>query len=153
MSHDIKKLLPKRDSKYKQGYVNPDSCKKLFEDMRLKPVIYRSSYEKTFIEWCEKCKDVLHWGSECAGIPYINAYDGQQHTYYPDFFLEMTDGSKVIVEIKPYSQTQKPKVLNDYNMKQYITNMSKWKFVKEMCSAHDWKFWIITEKSLNKLKY
>lgn len=32
----------------------------------------------------------------------------ETHTYYPDYFVEMVDGTKIVVEIKPYNQTQKP---------------------------------------------
>ena len=40
---DIKNLKPSRNSRYKQGYVNPKSCKKLFPSIIHEAIIYRSS--------------------------------------------------------------------------------------------------------------
>ena len=49
----IKNLKPKLDGRYQQGYVNPESCKKLFPQMKHERIIFRSSYEKKFIYWLE----------------------------------------------------------------------------------------------------
>ena len=53
MSHDIKSLRPSKKSRYEQGYVNPNTCKKVFESQRGIPIIFRSSLEKKFVIWCE----------------------------------------------------------------------------------------------------
>ena len=71
MSHNIKQLRPKRNSTFKQGYINRDMCKKLFESTKTEPIIFRSSWEKKFIEWCESSPLVLKWGSECCKIIHI----------------------------------------------------------------------------------
>ena len=92
MSHDIKSLRPSKKSRYEQGYVNPNTCKKVFESQRGIPIIFRSSLEKKFVIWCESNKDVYRWGSECVQVPYYDPRDERQHTYNPDFFIEMTDG-------------------------------------------------------------
>ena len=47
----IKNLKPRRDGRYEQGYINQESCKKLFPQMKFDKIIYRSSYEKKFIYW------------------------------------------------------------------------------------------------------
>ena len=49
MSHDIKSLRPSKKSRYEQGYVNPNTCKKVFESQRGIPIIFRSSLEKKFV--------------------------------------------------------------------------------------------------------
>ena len=104
---NIKQLKPKQNSRYKQGYIDPRSCKKLFNQLSREKIIYRSSYELKFITWLEQSNLVKRWGSECFCIPYLFV-DGTTHKYYPDYFVEMTDGTKMVVEIKPYNQTQKP---------------------------------------------
>ena len=49
---NIKNLKPKANSRYKQGYVNSMKCKKLFDGLEHEKIIFRSSWEKTFIGWC-----------------------------------------------------------------------------------------------------
>lgn len=148
---NIKNLKPKKSSRYQQGYINPLSCKKLFPSLKYDNIIYRSSYEKKFILWLEQSKHVKHWGSECFSIPYILATDCKQHTYYPDYFVEMENGECWVVEIKPYNQTQKPINENCWAAKEYIKNMCKWKATKEFCESKGYKFKVFTERTIEKL--
>ena len=104
---NIKNLNPSKSSRYKQGCIDPKSCKKLFKSISNEKIIYRSSYELKFIVWLENNDKVKYWGSECFCIPYLYK-DGTTHKYYPDYFIEMVDGTKLVIEIKPYNQTQKP---------------------------------------------
>lgn len=150
MSHDIKHLKPQADGRYHQGYINASSCKKLFPSQSNKPIIFRSSYEKSFIYWLESNPNVKAWGSECVGIKY-KYIDNKVHTYYPDFIVEMTNGDKIVVEIKPYNQTQKPMLQNDWYSNTYLRNMCKWRAAKELCERNGMKFQIITEKTISKL--
>lgn len=149
MSHNIKQLRPKRNSTFKQGYINRDMCKKLFESTKTEPIIFRSSWEKKFIEWCESSPLVLKWGSECCKIPYN--IGKEYHTYYPDFIVTTITGETWIVEIKPYNETQKPKQPNSYAWNTYCKNMCKWRAAVEFCQLRGWKFKVFTEKTLNKL--
>ena len=64
MSHDIKQLKPQVDGRYYQGHINPASCKKLFPSQSNQPIIFRSSYERSFINWLESNPNVKAWGSE-----------------------------------------------------------------------------------------
>lgn len=134
-----------------QGYINPNSCKKLFPSLSREAIIYRSSYEYKFILWLERNVDVKYWGSECVHIPYYSVLDKKTHTYYPDYFVEMVDGSKVVVEIKPKNQTKKPLNENCWANKEYIRNMCKWKSAKNFCERHGYKFKILTEETINQL--
>lgn len=147
MSRDIKQLKPQKNSRYEQGYINPASCKKLFESQRGAPIIFRSSLEKRFVMWCESNKDVVHWGSECIQVPYMDPRDGSQHTYNPDFFLEMSNGDKIAVEIKPLQQTRKPNypMRDDYQWNTYLKNKLKWMAAIKFFEAQGIKFTIITE--------
>lgn len=152
MTNSIKNLKPSKTSRYEQGYINTKSCKKIFPELKSDKVIYRSSYEKYFIVWLENNKNVKHWGSECICIPYTSSLDGKVHRYYPDYFIEMIDGTGIVVEIKPYNQTQKPINENSYAQKEYIKNVCKWRAAKEFCEHKGYLFKIITEKSIEKLK-
>lgn len=151
--HDIKKLAPRKNSRYKQGYINPASCKKLFPSQQNKPIIYRSSYEKRFIEYLENNKNVEAWGSECTPIEYVDAYDNKTHTYYPDY-IALINGVYYLFEVKPYNQCVAPSSIvpkDSYQWKTYIKNVSKWKAAKTLCESKGMKFQIITEKTISRL--
>lgn len=147
---DIKHLKPTKSGRYQQGYIKPETCKKLFPSISNEPIIYRSSYEYKFIVWLENDKRVKHWGSECFCIPYMFV-DGTTHRYYPDYFVEMTDGTKMVVEIKPYNQTQKPVNENCWAFKEYTRNKCKWKAAMEFCKSKGYVFKILTEKTIKQL--
>lgn len=147
---NIKQLKPSKSSRYQQGYINVESCKKIFESIKRDKIIYRSSYERKFIAWLENCKEVKHWGSECIKIPYL--YDDQKwHNYYPDYFVEFKDGRKMLVEIKPSSQTRPPQGRNSWYTNEYKKNIYKWKAAKEFCDNKGYIFRIFTEKTINEL--
>ena len=147
---DIEQVKPHKNGRYKQGYINPSSCKKLFPQLKHTPIIYRSSYERDFIYWMENDRNVKFWGSECVEIPYYYI-DEKIHTYYPDYFLEMEDGTYMLVEIKPYNQTQKPVNENAWGYREYTKNMCKWKAAKEFCDSKGYKFRVFTEKTISRL--
>jgi hypothetical protein len=145
---DIKQLKPQK-GRFKQGVVHPNSCKKIFESQRDKPIIYRSSYEWRFINWCEHNENVRSWGSECLCIPYV--LGNSHHRYYPDFVVEMVTGEVWVVEIKPKSQTEKPKSQSNYAWEQWLKNKEKWRAATTYCSLHNYKFKIFTENVINRL--
>lgn len=147
---NIKNLTPSKKSRYKQGYIDPRSCKKVFEQLSRDHIIYRSSYEFKFIMWLENSDKVSRWGSECIKIPYLWV-DGTTHSYYPDYFVEMADGTKMLVEIKPHNQTQKPMNENCWGAKEYAKNMCKWKAAQEFCQKKGFIFKVLTEKTINQL--
>ena len=154
MSHNIKLLKPNKNGRHKQGYINPKTCRRLFESQKNVPIIYRSSWELKFMEWCETSPQVKRWGSECVPIQYTYALDNNTHTYYPDYIVELNSGECWIVEIKPYNQTQKPKDTFDVNSpswQTYIKNVCKWKAAVKFANQNGLKFKILTEHTIEKL--
>ena len=151
---DIKELKPSR-KRFKQGYFNSSTLNKLFESQKNKPVIFRSSYEQKFVWWLETSSKVKRWGSEAVCIEYTIPGDDKKHHYWPDYIVEMEDGEVLLIEVKPYAQTQKPDAfLNDkdsYAYKTYIKNYCKWKAAQEFCERNNMKFKIITERTITKL--
>ena len=139
--------------KHPEKYVgNPDS------------VVYRSSWERKFMCFLDGHENVLKWGSEELAIPYT--WCGEVHRYFPDFIVEFKskDGKikKMIVEIKPYSQTQPPafpkrktqKALESYEqaVATYTKNVAKWEHAKKFCADQGAEFLVLTEKELYKTK-
>ena len=150
--HNIKQVAPRYNT-VNSGVVSPKKFTKLFESQKNTPIIYRSSWEKHFIEWCENCNEVKHWGSECFPIRYIKLDDRSEHIYYPDFILEMTNGNVYVIEIKPYSQTIKPKSdCSKWALNAWIKNCSKWVAAKKVCNEKGFEFKIVTERTLDKLR-
>ena len=79
---------PKNPSKYK-GNINE--------------IVYRSSWEKKMMIYCDTTKSVVEWGSEELVIPYVSPWDGRYHRYFPDFYVKVKDRSgklqKYIIEV------------------------------------------------------
>jgi hypothetical protein len=119
--------------------------------------VYRSSYEKQCFYLLEQNPGVIWWKSESSLIPYINPLDGKRHTYYVDLTFRAVDRetqelTTFLVEVKPKSQTQPPKMgarkrkkTLETETKVYITNIAKWNAAYEFCKKHGYKFYIWTE--------
>ncbi len=61
-------------------------------------IIYRSSWERKLMVYCDTNKDVLEWGSEEVIIPYLSPWDGQIHRYFPDFYVKVKQNTGTIKE-------------------------------------------------------
>lgn len=145
--NNIKNLKPKKNSKYHQGYLDPKQLKKYFSSCKDEPVIYRSGLEYKFIEFCEANPKIKHWASEPISIKYYNRLADSENNYYPDYVIETYNGTKIIVEIKPYEQTVKPVEESSRWLKEsWIKNVDKWKAANDFAHQHNAKFIIITEK-------
>ena len=137
--------------RYKQGKYIPRLPKKYKGDYR--NIVYRSSWEYKFMQWCDATPSVLEWGSEEIAIPYISPVDGKRHKYYPDFYVKVKN-KKYMVEVKPNKQTKEPKTQKKLT-KRYVTevvtysvNRAKWRAAEEFCKDYGWEFMLITEKEL-----
>lgn len=126
-------------------------------------IIYRSSWEKKFMEWCEYSPSVLKWKSEEVVIPYRCATDGRIRRYFVDFQIDVITKSgnakTYLVEVKPHKETAPP-VYPGRQTKRYLTetmtymkNMSKWEAAEQYCSQRGWEFKIITEYELGLKKH
>jgi TnsA endonuclease N terminal len=121
-------------------------------------VIFRSSWERRFMIFLDGHSSVLSWSSEETIIPYFLQTDQKMHRYFPDFNVSMNTKNGVIrmmVEIKPFTQTQEPKRTGKKREKTfinevetYIKNKAKWNAAEAFCKQKGWHFRIITEKEL-----
>jgi hypothetical protein len=117
-----------------------------------KTPIYRSSWEKKYMEFLDFNENVKMWCSECVVIPYT--FNGGMHKYFPDFLVIGKDDKKTIVEIKPHRETKAPTKSKKksqstmlYEQTTYAKNIAKWKAATEFCSKKAWTFKVITEKN------
>jgi hypothetical protein len=114
---------------------------------------YRSSWEWSFMRFCDTNNSVQKWASEAIQIPYRDPLTNRQTVYVPDFFIQYVDKqSRVIVElieIKPASQSILERVgKNKYNQAQFIKNQAKWAAANLWCRQQGIKFRIVNENDL-----
>ena len=114
---------------------------------------YRSSWEWTFMNFCDMNKSVQKWASEAVQIPYKDPLSGRTTVYVPDFFIQYSDKNNrmnvELIEIKPASQTILERVgKNKYNQAQFIKNQAKWAAATIWCKQQGIKFRIVNENDL-----
>ena len=54
-------------------------------------VVYRSSWERRFMVWCDDNPAVIAWNSEEVVIPYYSPVDNKMHKYHVDFLIKTRD--------------------------------------------------------------
>lgn len=122
-------------------------------------IICRSLWERKFCKFLDENANILKWSFETLKIPYLSPKDNDVHIYHPDFIVEKRgkDGKvkTLVVEIKPYKQTQapKPKKSKKAAIMESLTfsiNTAKWNAAKKLCTDNGWEFVILTEKELFK---
>jgi hypothetical protein len=114
---------------------------------------YRSSWEWSFLRFCDTNESVQKWASEAINIPYRDPLTGRNTIYVPDFFIQYVDkkGKMIVelIEIKPASQAILERVgKNKYNQAQFVKNQAKWAAANIWCKQQGIKFRIISENDL-----
>lgn len=99
---------------------------------------YRSGYECEVYESLESIDEVLAYDVEPFKVPYL--FEGEAHNYNPDLIIHFIDGHTEVWEIKPSNQTDLPK------------NHAKWASCELYCQDRGWKFVVMTERGIGKLK-
>jgi hypothetical protein len=137
-------------SKFARGKFVPQHPEKY---VGLKMPIYRSSWELSFMRFCDTNVSVQKWASEAVQIPYRDPLTGRNTVYVPDFFIQYADKNNrmniELIEIKPASQTILERVgKNKYNQAQFIKNQAKWAAASLWCKQQGIKFRIVNENDL-----
>jgi len=114
---------------------------------------YRSSWEWSFMRFCDTNNSVQKWASEAVNIPFRDPLTGRQTIYVPDFFIQYVDKNNKmnveLIEIKPASQTILERVgKNKYNQAQFVKNQAKWQAATIWCKQQGIKFRIVNENDL-----
>lgn len=137
-------------AKFARGKFTPTNPQKY---VGTKMPVYRSSWEFSFMRFCDTNPAIQKWASEAIQIPYRDPLTGRQTVYVPDFFIQYVDKLNRInvelIEVKPASQTILERVgKNKYNQAQYIKNQAKWQAANIWCKQQGIKFRIINENDL-----
>jgi hypothetical protein len=114
---------------------------------------YRSSWEWTFMNFCDTNPSIVKWASEAIQIPYRDPLTQKQTVYVPDFFIQYLDkrGRMLteLIEIKPASQTILERVgKNKYNQAQFVKNQAKWAAANMWCKQQGLKFRVLNENDI-----
>lgn len=139
------KFSPKNYSKYKGNPTN---------------IIYRSSWELKFMNYCDLNSSILEWNSEEVVIPYFCPVNQKYRRYFVDFYIKARerDGNikKYLIEIKPKYKLSMPDQQPKRKTKRwlnesmnYAINQAKWKAAQEYCEDRLMEFKILTEDDLN----
>jgi hypothetical protein len=114
---------------------------------------YRSSWEWSFMNFCDNNDSVVKWASEAVQIPYRDPLTERQTVYVPDFFIQYVDKNGrmllELIEIKPASQTILERVgKNKFNQAQFVKNQAKWAAAGAWCKQQGLKFRILNENDI-----
>lgn len=122
-------------------------------------IIYRSSWERIFMNWCDTREHIISWQSEEKSLWYFDPIAKKNRRYFPDFIIKYENNKGMVmtemIEIKPFRQVQGPPVNPKrktkswvYAVQTYATNQAKWKAAREICENRGWSFRLVTEKEL-----
>ena len=136
---------------YKGRFIPRNPLKYLGD---LQNITYRSSYELKFMNWADMNDSVTGWVSEEIKIPYRNPLDNKVHRYMVDFYIEVDNKKRYLVEVKPERFTKPPNTQKRktktylQEVAQYGVNEATWKSARDFCKKQNMEFMIITEKDL-----
>lgn len=139
-------------------------------------IICRSTWELGLAKYCDTNSTVIKWSLESVIIPYIDQLCVKPRRYFMDFYIETRTGQKMLVEVKPFNQTQAPnqykkkykelktilnespnmiyhpKVLKKYNsVITFAKNKDKWITARKYANEHNMDFHIWTENTLREM--
>jgi len=135
---------------YAQGIFVPTQPQKYIGKHNPK---YRSGWEFTFMQFCDKNKNIIQWSSESIVIPYMHPLTGKRTNYIPDFLVvyENKHGQQraEIVEIKPKKQSLiESRVASARDRAVVAVNHAKWASAMAFCKQNGLTFRVITEDDL-----
>lgn len=94
----------KKRKKYHTGTHHSPKCKT--------PVEYRSGWELVVCRFLDDNPTVMEYEYESVIIPYLsNPRTGKVRSYYPDFLVTYSDGTRKLVEVKRKDKLNDPKVV------------------------------------------
>ena len=114
---------------------------------------FRSSWEHSFMRFCDENPAVLQWASEAIHIPYKNPFTNRNTIYVPDFMIMYVNknGEKYgeLIEIKPTKQTTLEAAgKSPRDQAAAVLNMYKWQAAQAWCNQNGLRFRVLTENDI-----
>jgi hypothetical protein len=125
-----KKKKTKKPPYMEGGHVSPKNGNKIMH--------YRSSWELSIYRLLDEWTQVTSYDVEPIAIPYY--FNSSWKKYFPDLLVKFIDEHVEIWEIKPAEQSALP------------MNQAKWKFCEDYCNTLGFKFVVMTQNEIHKLK-
>lgn len=136
-------------TRYAQGIYKPINPQKYAgkRDPR-----YRSSWELSFMRFCDNNDYVLQWVSESISIPYRHPLTGKMTMYVPDFLItycnKRNEMKAELIEIKPRKQSVIEGKMKDHERAVVAVNYAKWAAAQKWAARNGMTFRVITEDQL-----
>jgi len=110
---------------------------------------FRSSWEQTFMQFCDNNPNVMAWASEPVRITYQHPLTGKITVYVPDFIVVYRDakGKKnaELIEIKPANQSIPSLAKGRAQQAQVAINYAKWDAATHWAKKRGMKFRVLNE--------
>jgi hypothetical protein len=110
---------------------------------------FRSSWEFTFMNFCDDNPSVVAWASEPCKITYQNPLNGKVTAYVPDFVIVYMDkaGQKKaeLVEIKPATQSKPDLARRRTDKMAVVQNYAKWDAATKWANKRGMRFRVLNE--------
>lgn len=111
---------------------------------------FRSSWEHSFMRFCDENPAVLQWASEAIHIPYRNPFTNKNTIYIPDFMIMYINKNNEkfgeLIEIKPSKQTTLEAAGRSMrDQAAAVLNAYKWQAAQAWCSQNGLRFRVLTE--------
>jgi hypothetical protein len=141
-------------SKYYQGKFTPKNPSKYTGNPS--NIVFRSSWERALMRFCDRKDCVKKWSSETCVVPYISPVDNKYHRYFIDFQITFSTGETYLIEVKPSAQTKAPTSKRKtkrfvQEVMTYGVNQAKWEAADKYAKDRNQKFAVWTEHSLKAL--
>jgi hypothetical protein len=136
-------------SKYAQGKYTVKNREKY---VGRKEPTYRSSWEFSFMLFCDNNPNVIQWASEPFMVPYRNPFTGKNTIYVPDFMMVYVDKDQQkhaeVVEVKPSKEISMENARSTRDRAAVALNMAKWQAAQEFCKQYGMRFRVVTESDI-----
>ena len=114
--------------------------------------VYRSSWEFTFMSFCDNNPAIQEWANESVKIPYRDPLTGKSTVYVPDFLISYVDKNQKkhveLIEIKPSKEITMESA-RSYRDKLAVTlNHAKWNAAFNWCERVGIKFRVVSENDI-----
>ena len=111
--------------------------------------VFRSSWEQTFMQFCDNNPNVMAWASEPVRITYKHPLTGKLTSYVTDFVVVYRDsnGKKnaELIEIKPANQSNPKFARCRAQQAQVAINYAKWDAATHWAKKRGMKFRVLNE--------
>lgn len=113
---------------------------------------YRSSWEHTFMTFCDTNNHILQWASESVTIPYRHPLTGKMTNYIPDFLItyQGSSGKTVaeLIEIKPRKQSVIEGKMSERDRAVVAVNYAKWDSATKWARRNGLTFRVLNEDQI-----